>query len=185
MEEDSSSSVAAAREVAAELRRAEPLLGGAPRSGVPRTTLDDASFLDTFHRASRLAFIGKWDEVWSEVLDSREACDEARCASLPPAPAPGRQRVIFHVDLDCFFAAVATRDRPELRGLPVAVCWSGGGATSQSEISSASYEARAKGVRANMWLREALERCPDQGRKRVRNSQLQRLISRSFSTRFG
>ena len=27
-------------------------------------------------------------------------------------PKPGRRRVIFHVDLDCFFASVVLRDRP-------------------------------------------------------------------------
>ena len=35
----------------------------------------------------------------------------------------------------------------------------------------------------SMWERPVI--CHVQGRKRVRNSQLQRLISRSFSTRFG
>ena len=148
-----------ARRTAAALRAAEPLLGGPPRSGgAPRTTLDDDKFIETFHRASRLAFIGRWDEVWSDVLD--EADDGAEVAP-PEPPRPGRRRTIFHVDLDCFFASVAVRDRPELRKRPVAVCWSGGGDSSQSEISSASYEARARGVEANMWLGEATRLCPE------------------------
>ncbi|KAH8066404.1 deoxycytidyl transferase [Aureococcus anophagefferens] len=148
-----------ARRTAAALRAAEPLLGGPPRSGgAPRTTLDDDTFIETFHRASRLAFIGRWDEVWSDVLD--EADDGAEVAP-PEPPRPGRRRTIFHVDLDCFFASVAVRDRPELKKRPVAVCWSGGGDSSQSEISSASYEARAKGVKANMRLGEATRLCPE------------------------
>lgn len=30
-------------------------------------------------------------------------------------------RIIFHVDLDCFFVSVALRDRPDLVGKPVAI----------------------------------------------------------------
>ncbi|KAK7253736.1 deoxycytidyl transferase [Aureococcus anophagefferens] len=92
-----------ARRTAAALRAAEPLLGGPPRSGgAPRTTLDDDTFIETFHRASRLAFIGRWDEVWSDVLD--EADDGAEVA--PPEPPlraaaaidlPRRPRLLLRV----------------------------------------------------------------------------------------
>ena len=109
----------------------------------PRTTADDDDFLTTFQKSSRLAYIGKWDEVWAEVLDARAELDAA--PAKPSPPSPGRSRVVFHVDLDCFFASVVVRDRPELQGRPVAVCWgapSGGGGGS-SEISSCTYRGRA------------------------------------------
>lgn len=60
---------------------------------------------------------------------------------------------MLHADLDCFFASVAQRDDPRLRGRPVAV---GGGV-----ILAASYEARRAGVRSAMSGREARARCPD------------------------
>ncbi|CAI7869320.1 unnamed protein product [Closterium sp. NIES-53] len=117
----------------------------------------------------------------------------------------GQERVVVHVDMDCFFVAVSLLSHPHLRGKPVAVCYGGRGSRSgrtppaashsmtgdagtggagvgvgagggggntavaaaaaaapggTAEVSSASYEARALGVRAGMFLREARRRCP-------------------------
>lgn len=63
-------------------------------------------------------------------------------------------RVIFHVDFDCYFVAAGLISRPQLRGKPVAVCHAtvqgADSYSSTSEIASCSYEARAKGIKANM-----------------------------------
>ena len=50
-------------------------------------------------------------------------------------------------DMDCFFAAVAIRGRPELIGKCVVVCWSNSN-EGAGEISTANYEARKFGIRA-------------------------------------
>jgi DNA polymerase IV len=59
---------------------------------------------------------------------------------------------ILHADLDSFYASVEQRDDPSLRGRPVLV---GGGV-----VLAASYEAKARGVRAAMGGRQALRLCP-------------------------
>ncbi|NNG38404.1 DNA polymerase IV [Flexivirga sp. ID2601S] len=59
----------------------------------------------------------------------------------------------LHADLDSFFASVAQRDDPSLRGKPVVV---GGGI-----VLAASYEAKAYGVRTAISTRVARRLCPD------------------------
>jgi DNA polymerase-4 len=68
---------------------------------------------------------------------------------------------VLHVDLDQFLAAVEVRRRPELAGRPVIVGGSGDPTKPRQVVATASYEARAFGVRSGMPLRAALRRCPD------------------------
>ena len=68
---------------------------------------------------------------------------------------------VLHVDLDQFLAAVEVRRRPELRGLPVVVGGDGNPNRPRQVVATASYEARAFGIRSGMPLVQALRRCPE------------------------
>ena len=62
----------------------------------------------------------------------------------------------MHVDMDAFFVMVELRERPDLVGKMVIV----GHPQGRSVVLSASYEARAVGVRSAMPMSTALRMCP-------------------------
>ena len=66
--------------------------------------------------------------------------------------------LIMHIDLNSCFATVEQQARPMLRGKPVAVV---NRRTEHTAIVTASYEAKAKGVKVGMKLKEAKILCPD------------------------
>lgn len=67
-------------------------------------------------------------------------------------------RVVAHMDLDAFFAAVEVREDPTLAGRPLVV---GGDPEGRGVVSTASYEARRFGIRSAMPAAEARRRCPE------------------------
>ncbi|MGH7218151.1 MAG: DNA polymerase Y family protein [Candidatus Microsaccharimonas sp.] len=65
--------------------------------------------------------------------------------------------LIMHIDLNSCFATVEQQARPMLRGKPVAIV---NRRTDKTAIVTASYEAKAKGVKVGMKLKEAMQLCP-------------------------
>lgn len=72
---------------------------------------------------------------------------------------PKDGRVIFHVDMNSFYASVEIAFDPSLKGKPVAVA--GNAKERRGIIVTSSYEARAKGVKTTMPIWEAKKHCPE------------------------
>lgn len=68
-----------------------------------------------------------------------------------------RPRKIIHVDMDCFYAAIEMRERPELAGKPIAV----GGSSGRGVLTTCNYEARKYGCRSAMPAFKARRLCPE------------------------
>lgn len=72
---------------------------------------------------------------------------------------PKNGRVIFHIDMNCFYAAVEMTYDQTLKGKPVAIA--GNPEERKGIIVTSSYEARAKGVKTTMPLWQARRLCPN------------------------
>jgi DNA polymerase-4 len=67
-------------------------------------------------------------------------------------------RLVLHIDADAFFASVEQGFNPTLRNRPVIV---GGSENQRGVVHTASYEARAHGIRTGMPLVQAKRICPE------------------------
>lgn len=64
-------------------------------------------------------------------------------------------RIIAHLDMDAFFAAVEEREKPYLRGLPVVVGADPEGGAGRGVVSTANYTARVYGIHSAMPISKA------------------------------
>lgn len=69
-----------------------------------------------------------------------------------------KARVIFHIDMNAFFASCELIKRPYLKDKPFAV---GVRYSSKGVLSTANYVARSYGVRSAMTVKDALNKCPN------------------------
>ncbi len=69
-------------------------------------------------------------------------------------------RIIFHCDLDCFFAAVEIRDNPDYKNKPVIIGADPKGGKGRGVVATCSYEARKFGLHSAMPISKAFRLCP-------------------------
>eukprot|EP00435_Cladocopium_sp_Y103_P029206 s793_g7.t1 len=116
-----------------------------------------------FHRASRLHFLGTWRErfeCWRAEGGAgqmpQEHTEQLR-KELAPLWTEDAPALWAHLDMDCFFVSVATRDAAKAGDtsisdeVPAAVV---SGLGPSSEICSANYAARRAGVNTHLWFVE-------------------------------
>lgn len=114
-----------------------------------------------FHRASRLHFLGTWRErfeCWRAGAGQmpQEHTEQLR-KELAPLWTEDAPALWAHLDMDCFFVSVATRDAAKAGDssisdeVPAAVV---SGLGPSSEICSANYAARRAGVNTHLWFVE-------------------------------
>ena len=151
----------------------------------------DAAFVSEFYSHSRLhhlstwgaefkAYVGRLQEKITdfpgrqklrEIVEER-LTSESDLISLSPGASCGC--IFMHIDMDCFFVSVGLRNKPHLKGKPVAVTHSRGKGKkpenqnesskefqSMAEIASCSYEARAFGIKNGIFMGQAKKLCPD------------------------
>ena len=70
------------------------------------------------------------------------------------------ERIILHVDMDAFFAAIEQREHPEYLGKPLIVGADPRQGKGRGVVSTCSYEARKYGVHSAMPVSRAYKLCP-------------------------
>lgn len=145
-----------------------------------------AEFVNEFFTHSRLHYLSTWSTELKQFTARMVNRIQPKYPKLDPSQSlrSQHQRAVVHIDLDCFFVSVSIRDKPHLKGKPVAVTHakahspenptvrgqssaSSGHSPvkhledSTSDIASCSYEARKAGVHNGMSVGKAVKLCPD------------------------
>ncbi len=69
-------------------------------------------------------------------------------------------RIILHIDMDCFFAQIEERENPRFKGKPIVVGADPKGGKGRGVVSTANYEARKYGIHSALPISQAFRLCP-------------------------
>lgn len=148
--------------------------------GEIKTVSTDPNFLEDYFRNSRLSFIGNFKQRTTKtaggahhITSATNIHHQVRSSSLPYTTL---RQLIFHIDMDSFFASVVLRRYPQYQNKPVVICHSTNSSStnqthkihsnqpskySTSECATCNYEARKYGIEKGMFLGDAKKLCPN------------------------
>ncbi|KAF8866391.1 DNA repair protein [Acephala macrosclerotiorum] len=123
---------------------------------IRKSSTANPEFLKQYYSESRLHHLSTWKADLKSRL--QQMASEKSASQRPAKRKPGARRYIMHVDFDSFFCAVSLKSAPEYVNKPAVVAHGNG---TGSEIASCNYPAREFGVKNGMWMKRALELCPN------------------------
>lgn len=124
---------------------------------IRKSSTANPEFLKQYYSESRLHHLSTWKADLKARLQQM-AAEKSPSQKQAQKRKPGARRYIMHVDFDSFFCAVSLKSALEYVDKPAVVAHGSG---LGSEIASCNYPARAFGVKNGMWMKKALELCPD------------------------
>lgn len=122
-----------------------------------KSSTANPDFIQQYYAESRLHHLSTWKAELKSKMQ-KLANEKGAGMTKPIKRRPGSRRYIMHVDFDSFFCAVSLKSAPQYVEKPAVVAHSTG---TGSEIASCNYPARKFGVKNGMWMKRALELCPD------------------------
>ena len=121
-----------------------------------KSSVLNPGFLKQYYQESRLHHLSAWKAELKAQLQKLTA--ETSSQPAKQKRVPGARRYVLHVDFDSFFAAISLKSAPELVDKPAVVAHGSG---LGSEIASCNYPARKFGVKNGMWMKRAIQLCPE------------------------
>lgn len=113
------------------------------------------TFIRHFFANSRLHHLS----TWKADLRFKFLRKISKTTPLSQKNATPSDRVILHVDFDCFFVSASSLNYPQYDISKVPMAVTHGGKT--SDVASCNYVARSMGVANGMWLGRAKKLCPE------------------------
>lgn len=122
-----------------------------------KSSTANPDFIQQYYAESRLHHLSTWKAELKSKMQ-RLANEKGVGSNKGIKRRPGSRRYVMHVDFDSFFCAVSLKSAPGYIDKPAVVAH---GTGTGSEIASCNYPARKFGVKNGMWMKRALEMCPD------------------------
>lgn len=86
-----------------------PISSGYNQDGKSLNAENDPNFIEHFFESSRLHFIGTWRSRLPSLFAEFSSKYDKKVSIQ--SVSSSNQRIVLHVDMDCFFVSVLTRER--------------------------------------------------------------------------